>query len=427
MNVRIEKLVYGGEGLGYAAGPPPQRAGKPVFVPFVLPGEIVAVVPTQETRKLIRALPEKILEAAADRVEPPCPYFTHCGGCHYQHLSYEQEVALKVEILRETLRRLGGIDWPGAIPAATAAPWDYRNRIQLQLGPHPVRADRLQIGYYRQGSHTLCGVEQCPISSPRLNELICALQSLNAAGHLPRRLRQVEAFVTAEDAPGWLTLSAPVLDFAPDVLADRLRSAWPGVESILFTETSSGQRVLVGSGGTRYRVGEEDLRVSHNAFFQVNRYLLPEVVARVQGQLAGTTALDLYAGVGLFARHLARCFERVAAVEADADTAADLAANTATLANLQPHCADAGAFLADWRTPVDAAVLDPPRTGLSKEVVRELVRVRPRAVVYLSCDPATLARDVKALTTAFRIESFELIDLFPQTFHIETLARLRAD
>ncbi|MFQ5817972.1 MAG: class I SAM-dependent RNA methyltransferase [Terriglobia bacterium] len=437
MNVRIEKMVYGGEGLGHATGPRPSRgkpaaagwpaaAGKPVFVPFVLPGEVVEVLPTQETRKLIRGLPEKILEAAADRIEPPCPYFTRCGGCHYQHLPYEQQLALKVEILRETLRRLGDIAWSEEIPALASPPWNYRNRIQLHLGPHPVRADRLQMGYYRQGTHTLCAIEQCPISSPRLNALILALNELNAAGHLPRRLRQVEAFVTDEDRPGWLSLGLPVLDFASDELATRLRRAWPGVESILFLETSTGQRVLAGAGSTRYRVNEEEVRVSHNSFFQVNRYLLPELAART-GDLSGTTAVDLYAGVGLFTRALARGFARVAAIEADPDTAADLAANSAALANVQAHCADAAAFLAQWREPVDCVMLDPPRAGLSKEAVRELLRLRPRRLLYLSCDPATLARDLKALAATFQIESLELIDLFPHTFHIETLARLRAD
>ncbi len=433
MNVRIEKLVYGGEGLGYAVEAPHSRAakapserGKPFFVPFVLPEEMVAVLPVQETRKFVRALPEKILRAADQRVEPDCPYFSRCGGCHYQHLGYEDQLRVKAEILRETLRRLGGIEWTGDIPALASPPWNYRNRIQLQLGPHPVRADRLQIGYYRQGSHALCDVAACPISSPKLNELIRALHELNDAGHLPRHLRQLEALVTADDAPGWLTLATPRLDFDPTALAERLRRAWPGLESTLFLETSTGERHLLGPGFTSYRVEEDEFRISHNSFFQVNRYLLPELPARVAGELGGATAFDLYAGVGLFTRTLARRFQRVVAVETEPDTAADLAANCAPLANVRAHCAEAAEFLADWRKPMDCVVLDPPRAGLSKEVVGELLRLRPPALAYLSCDPATLARDLKALAAGFTLEEVELIDLFPQTFHIETLSRLRA-
>lgn len=433
MNVRIEKLVYGGEGLGHVTAQPHKRGGKPdpshgkpAFVPFVLPGESVEIIPIQETRKLIRGLPQKILEPAAERIEPACPYFTRCGGCHYQHLAYEEQLKLKVEILRETLRRLGEIDWTGEMAVLASSPWNYRNRIQLHLGPHPVRADRLQIGYFRQGSHSLCPVEQCPVASPKLNELIRALNELNAAGHLPARLKQLEAFVTADDTPGWLTVAAPVIDFAADELAERLRAAWPGVESVLFLETASGRRQLSGSGAARYRVNERELRVSHNAFFQVNRYLVPELLARVPRDLAGATAIDLYAGVGLFACALAGQFERVIAVEADPEAASDLAANTAALANVRSHCADAGAVLEGWQESVDAIVLDPPPAGVARAVVQELLRLRPHALVYLSCDPATLARDLKTLTPTFRLESLALIDLFPQSFHIETLARLRA-
>lgn len=430
MKVRIEKLVYGGEGLAYAYGPPGQSRGKPVFVPFVLPGEVVEVFPIQETRKLIRALPESIVQAAASRIEPPCPYFTRCGGCHYQHIPYEQQVELKLEILRETLRRLSGIDWGEEIPALPSPPWNYRNRIQLQLAPHPVTAERLQLGFYRAGSHALCDIEQCLISSPKLNDLIRALNELNAAGKLPSSLRQIEAFVTHEDSPGWLSLGAVTFDFPTNEFAATLRHAWPGVESILFIETRSERRVLVGPGVSHYWVGEDSessgVRVSHNAFFQVNRYLLPEVAARATRNLEGTLALDLYAGVGLFTRTLAQRFQRVVAVEADRHTAADLVANLAPWPHVQVHCADVADFLRRWQEPVDCIVVDPPRMGLARGVVEELLRLRPPALVYLSCDPATLARDLKRLAVSFTLSALELIDLFPQTFHIETLARLAA-
>jgi len=424
VKVRVEKLVYGGDGLAYANGSPETDRSKPIFVPFVLPGEVVEVFPIQETRKLIRALPQKIVQAAASRSEPDCPYFTRCGGCHYQHIPYEQQVEFKREILRETLHRLSGIDWREELPTLPSPPWRYRNRIQLQLGPHPVTADRLQLGFYRAGSHALCDIDQCLISSPKLNELIRALNALNAAGKLPASLRQIEAFVTDEDSPAWLSLGVSAFDFPADEFAASLRQAWPGVESILFIEIASEQSVLVGPGAGYYRVGEEPLRVSHNAFFQVNRYLLPEVVARATGNLAGTLALDLFAGVGLFTQPLARRFQRVVAVEADRNTAADLATNLAPWPHVQVHCADVAEFLRAWQPPVDCVLVDPPRAGLTAEVVEELLRLRPPVVVYLSCDPATLARDLKRLAAGFALSALELIDLFPQTFHIETLARL---
>jgi 23S rRNA (uracil1939-C5)-methyltransferase len=146
--VRVEKLVYGGDGLAY-------HDGKPVFVPFVLPGEVVDVFPLQESRKLIRALPGDLKEPAGDRIEARCPYFARCGGCHYQHLDYEKQLALKQEILRETLRRLGRIEWEKEIPVYASPPWNYRNRIQLKLAPHPAMPETLQIGYFRAASHNV--------------------------------------------------------------------------------------------------------------------------------------------------------------------------------------------------------------------------------------------------------------------------------
>lgn len=430
MKVRVEKLVYGGDGLAYAIGPPEQSRGKPVFVPFVLPGEVVEVFPIQETRKLIRALPESIVQAATSRIAPRCPYFTRCGGCHYQHIPYEQQVALKREILCETLRRLSGIDWSEEIPILPSPPWNYRNRIQLQLGPHPVTAGRLQLGFYRASSQALCDIAQCLISSPKLNDLICALNELNATSKLPTSLRQIEAFVTHADSPGWLSLGALTLDFPTDEFAATLRHAWPGVESILFVETHGERRVLVGPGASYYRVGDDPedsgTRVSHNAFFQVNRYLLPEVVACVTQNLEGKVALDLYAGVGLFTRALAPRFQRVVAVEIDADTVADSVTNVAPWPHVQVHCTDVADFLRGWHEPVDCVLVDPPRAGLAREVVEELLRLRPPALIYLSCDPATLARDLKRLAAGFTLIALKLIDLFPQTFHIETLARLAA-
>ncbi|MCH6553407.1 MAG: class I SAM-dependent RNA methyltransferase, partial [Acidobacteria bacterium] len=201
-NVKIEKLVYGGDGLAH-------HDGKPVFVPFVLPGEEVEVIPIEESRKLVRALPAQVMQAAADRIQPHCSYFARCGGCHYQHLSYDDQLQLKVNILRETLRRLGKLDWKEEIPVHASPPWNYRNRVQLKFAPHPVVAEVLEVGYYRAGSHNLCAVEQCPLVSPKLNQLIAVFNRLSAARALPLSLRGAEAFTDDRDQPFWLTLSAP--------------------------------------------------------------------------------------------------------------------------------------------------------------------------------------------------------------------------
>lgn len=415
--VRVEKLVYGGEGLAH-------HAGKPVFVPFVLPGEVVEVFPIEESRKLIRALPGELREAAGERIEAHCPYFARCGGCHYQHLSYEKQLALKVDILRESLRRLGKIEWTQDILAHPSPPWHYRNRIQLKSAPHPVAADALQVGFHRAGSHTLCAIEQCPISSPKLNQLIAVLNRLSREQALPRSLRALEAFVDDRDDTLWLTLSAPQLDFDAAALIEHLRTALDGILSLELRETATDRHETSGLGWIYYSVGAQRLRVSHGSFFQINRHLLPLLVARVTEGLEGQVALDLYAGVGLFACALAEKFARVVAVESEPRAAADLAANVADLGGVEPQACTVADFLQRSPEKCDVVLLDPPRTGLERGVAEALTELAPPRLVYLSCDPATLARDLARLAPGYRLAGLELIDLFPQTFHIETLARL---
>ena len=419
--LRVEKLVYGGEGLGY-------HSGKPVFVPFVLPGEVVEVFPTEESRKLIRGLPGALQEAASERIEPGCPYFARCGGCHYQHLDYAKQLALKSDILRETLRRLGKIDWSGEIAAHPSPPWNYRNRIQLKLAPNPAMPQALQVGFHRAGSHQLCGVEQCPVSSAKLNQVIVALNRLSREGKLPPNLRGAEAFADDRDETFWLTLTAPGHAYDRAALLEHLRTALNGLLSVQFHETATDTRHTDGLGWIYYQVGPYRLRVSHGSFFQVNRHLLPLLVARVTDGLEGKLALDLYAGVGRFSRALAEKLKRVVAVESNPHAAADLAANVAETPGVEPRAARVEDFLRALPEKCDAVILDPPRAGLGAVVLEPLLELAPPRLVYLSCDPATLARDLQRLLAAYRLASLELIDLFPQTFHIETLARLeRAD
>jgi len=415
--VRVEKLVYGGEGLAY-------HEGKPVFVPFVLPGEVLEVFPVEESRKLIRALPGALREAAGDRIEARCPYFARCGGCHYQHLDYEKQLALKTDILRETLRRLGKIEWSGDVPAHASPPWHYRNRIQLKLAASSVAADALDLGFHRAGSNQLCAVEQCPISSPKLNQLIAALNRLSRERALPRALREIEAFVDDRDETFWLTVNSVKGNFDRGALTEQLRTALDGLLSLQYVETSTGRRETDGLGWIYTQAGARRLRVSHGSFFQVNRHLAPLLVERVTHELEGKVALDLYAGVGLFARALAEKFARVVAVESDPAAAADLAANLSDTEAAEAVPAPVADFLARQPEKCDAVVLDPPRAGLERVAAEALAELAPPRLVYLSCDPATLARDLARLLPAYRLASLELIDLFPQTFHIETLARL---
>jgi 23S rRNA (uracil1939-C5)-methyltransferase len=419
MEVKIEKLVYGGEGLAHLDG-------ATWFVPFVLPGETVAAQPAERRKKFIRARLISVLAPGAERATPPCPHFTVCGGCHYQHITYEAQLRFKTEILRETLGRLGGIQWADPIIAHPSPPLGYRNRAQWKVRPQSPEAGRLAIGYFRAGSSALCAIQECPILAPRLAAALGALNELFAQGQMPANLREIEVF--ADDASGKLLLNASLVNFGGSAaaLAERLREALPGVESILLQETAGEQMELAGPGFIHYPAAGAEYRVGHLSFFQVNRFLIDEMVAAVAGSEEGRLALDLFAGVGLFTLALARRYERVIAVEANPAAAGDLKANIETAGvAAQPINAEAEQFLADAGEPPDLVVLDPPRAGLSGELLTRLAKLQPTRINYLSCDPATLARDLgRLLSAGYTISEVHLFDAFPETFHIESLVRL---
>ncbi len=285
-------------------------------------------------------------------------------------------MAHKREILRETLRRVGKFDAPAEIDTIAGEPYGYRNRVQLHV-------EGTRAGYLEAGSHRLCPIEQCPIASPRINQ---ALRENVAGRRFSRHVESIELFTNETD------LQAPGAERAP----------------------------------LEYRVGGENYRVSRRSFFQVNRFLLERLVERVTLGAEGRSALDLYAGVGLFSLPLARRFEEVVAVEAGADAHADLEYNARRAAlPVRAVRAEAELDLGALADAPDLIVADPPRAGLSKLVVRELLRLRPPRMVMVSCDPATLGRDLAPLLAAdYRIERLTMVDLFPQTYHIEAVVDL---
>jgi 23S rRNA (uracil1939-C5)-methyltransferase len=378
--VRIEKWVYGGEALA-------RVEGRVVLVPFVLPGELARV----EIGDDIHAELLEVVEPAPDRVAPPCPIFTRCGGCHYQHAPYEFQLARKVEILREQLRRVGKIEFEGEIETISAAPLGYRNRAQFHV------ADG-RIGYLAWRSHDLVEAKQCPISSPRINDVLVLLRERLSDPKFPRFVREIEVFTNETEVQiNALESDRPVA---------RAFYEWMGSVLELDYPTAHGA-----------------FRVSPRSFFQVNRFLIDAMVDRAIERAAGSTALDLYAGVGLFAIPLARRFETVTAVEAGASAVRDLEFNS-TRAGVQVRTQHTRVedYLAKLDRTPDFVLADPPRAGLGKAVAGHLKRLSPERLTIVSCDPATLARDLAML--GYRIERLTMIDLFPQTYHLETIAEL---
>ncbi len=425
MDVKIEKLVYGGEGLGHSEG-------NTVFVPYVIPGEEVAVRPFERKKKFVRAALTQVTHPAPERIAAACPHFTACGGCHYQHIPYAAQLQYKPQILRETLSRLGRITWEGEIHTHASPPFGYRNRAQWKVRWTPEGSQpRGLIGYNRSGSAAVLAVEECPILAPALQTAFTALRDAISANLLPTTLREIEVFAGAPGDALLLNASLAGIEGKPRKLFDQFRELVPQSVSILLHDGPKDAFELDGPGFVHHQAAGHAYRVGHLSFFQVNRFLLEEMVAAVVGDHRGETAVDLFAGVGLFSLPLAQRFTRTVAVEGNEAAVRDLAQNAAAAGvKVQAVAQEAGKFLSHCKDAPELIVLDPPRAGLGGDASKHVRRLGAQHISYLSCDPSTLARDLAILLdrngegAAYEIRSIRLFDVFPQTFHIETLVQL---
>jgi len=441
MQVTIEKLVYGGDGLARLPAPASVSAekgrGKTVLLPFVLAGEHVQAGIINEKSAFARGRAENILESSPHRIEPACPYFRRCGGCHYQHADYEHQLEIKAAILKETLARIAKFHLGEELRVHPCPqPWNYRNRTRLRLRTAP----KFALGYFRFGSHSLLPVEQCPISSPLINRAIEVLWKLGRAVQVREGIGEIEFFADAEDERLLVEIHAAQsakndYDENAAVLAKELRRVLPQVAAVaIFAFTNApanpkaAPRILLSSpsgSGLLYRTRDFQYQVSAGAFFQTNRFLVDEIIELVTGNRQGALALDLYAGGGLFSLPLAKNFERVIAVEAAPFSFADLRRNA--VSNVRPVHATTEEYLekAKQKLHPELIIVDPPRSGLGKNVTRALSQLSVPHLIYVSCDPATLSRDLHGLLeSGYRVERAHLIDLFPQTFHIESVFHL---
>ena len=416
MKLRIEKAIYGGAGLARLGPEAASLAGKTVFVPGTLPGEVVEASLVEDKRSFANGEVDAILEPSPERVVPGCEYVPRCGGCQYQHAKPAFQLQMKVDILKETLAR-AHVVFKGEIQAVAGPSWGYRNRIRLHRTVGPA------LGYRQRASHSLLPVTHCPIAAPILQQAIVA--ATNAG--IEALCDEVEFFTNAEQDqllislwPGAVRAGEGQLEMFGETLSRQL----PALRGVgLF---SGNQVAYWGERSVTYTVSGHAYQVSLGGFFQVNRFLLPTLLDLVltgsNGQKrSGRLAWDLYSGAGLFARALH--FENVTAVESAGISADDLKHNhrgrvvrSGTLEFLRQQ---------KQATP-ELIVVDPPRAGLGKEICTLLGRIGAPEIVMISCDPATLARDLQSLLqSGYSVQSMHLIDLFPQTFHMETVTSLK--
>lgn len=386
LNVVVERIVPGGMGLAHADG-------QTVFVALAAAGDYVRVRVEKTRGKVLFASIIEVLEPSNARVEPPCPYFGRCGGCDFQQLSYDAQLEAKVSIVRDCLRRLAGIETPVEVEIkASPNTWRYRSRAQWQYD----RAHKI-LGYFERGSHNVCDVLECPVIVPELQDALTTLREAMSDDVLPQHVAEFQA-VAGDGAE---------VAIVPHIGQAKI-------------EREAARTI----NGIHYRFDAE-------GFFQINHEQLPALIDAALGDAHGETAVDLYCGVGLFTLPLAKRFNRIVGVEAN-DAAINYARQNieaAQLTNAQAVCATVGDWLKDNAAelaPVDLILLDPPRAGVEeRRALDGILALRPRRIAYVSCDPATLARDLRALIGGgYTLDSVTAFDMFPQTHHVETIAHL---
>jgi 23S rRNA (uracil1939-C5)-methyltransferase len=419
MEVTIERILPGGFGLAHADG-------KTVMVALAAPGDRLRVRVDREKGTVCFASIVEIIEASPHRFEPPCPYFGRCGGCDFQQMSYQAQLDAKVEIIKDCLHRIGKIE---NVPAfqITPAPdeWHYRSRAQWQYD-----AVQKRLGYYESGSREVCDVAECAVLVPELQRELENLRQQIAEDSLPQDARYFRA-----------------------VVGDDGVSVSSGVRDPTVREG--------GGGEIRRTINGQLYALNAESFFQTNEGLLSELIEAAIGDVSGDTAIELYSGVGLFTLPLARRFQRVIAVEENRDAARFARQNLAhaSLTNAEIETKDVATWLdlecggraqrrrrfgSDRRTgnhprnerdiqsavaagalQIDFLLLDPPRTGAESRVIDGILQISPKRICYVSCDPATLARDLrKIIAGGYSLDSLRAFDMFPQTHHVETIANL---
>ncbi|MEA5077622.1 MAG: class I SAM-dependent RNA methyltransferase [Anaerolineaceae bacterium] len=401
-DVRLNDFIFGGDMIGRLPD------GRAVFVPFGLPGELVRVHLVEEKANFTRAVIDKILEPSPVRIAARCKHFGTCGGCNYQHLSYADQLAAKKAIVKDQLKRLGGLpDFPVADVVPSPDPWNYRNTVQFNVSQEGT------LGYQKANSNEFVAVRECHLPSPAINDLWPQIELEAETG--------VDRVILREGIEQDLILGlVSKTDLAPDFSVDFPISA--------VYISPNGTTPLSGDESVLMQVNGRDFRVSIESFFQVNPAqagAMVEHVLKLAGNLKGKTVIDAYCGVGLFSAFLAPKAARLIGIELSESSCDDYAVNLDEFSNVELYLDAVENVLPSLDLKPDLVVIDPPRAGLESRVITALAEMSPAQIIYVSCDPATLARDLKRLLLkGYTLESVTPFDQFPQTYHIECIANL---
>jgi len=411
--VTFEKFVFGGDCLGRLPD------GRAVFVPFALPGEVAEIEITESKERFARGRVVNLLKSSPDRLEAPCPYFSMCGGCHYQHIDYTQQLNLKRELVKDQLARIGKLsNVPDIQITASPLPFGYRNQVQF----HPTNLNNEEIipslGFKRANSDEVLPIKKCLLVPDEINQLLAQIE-LEPYSDLSRITMRIDSdgelmliFSGESDEPPDLSIELPV--------------------SSAYLSPDGQSYSLSGNDALIYTVLGKEFLISPESFFQVNlpvaEAMLCHVLALIEKQ-HGMNILELYSGAGLFTRFLAPHAIQLTAIESSPSACFDFVSNLDEFDNISLYegaVEDILPGIVAEIKPVDLVVLDPPRAGLNVKARQALIDLKPQEIIYISCDPSTLARDLKHLIEAgYELENIHAFDMFPQTAHVETMTVLR--
>lgn len=405
IELELTTMAHGGSAIG-------RYAGRAIFVPYAIPGERITARITQDKGRFAYAEGVTLLEGSEARVLPRCPHFgpRRCGGCHWQHIDYPAQLVFKQQIVSDQLARIGGIAAPPVLPIIPSPdPWQYRTHVTLHVTPDG------QIGFIGTDDQHIVPIQECHIIRPELQDLLERLDLETLEGNTLSRIRlqvgsesedRLIALSTLDDMPPALELDLPV--------------------SISFLSEDEQPQALIGTGKVHYTVKGRVFQVTAGSFFQVNLPLAERLVDLVLENLAlqgAENVLDLYSGVGLFTAFLAERAAAVTAIEGFPTAVDDADANLSDLDNVTLIEGLVEDVLPELDESFEAVVLDPPRSGMEAPALDALAALAPAKIVYVSCDPATLARDAKRLIAkGYALQAVQPLDMFPQTYHIECVA-----
>lgn len=401
IELKISGLAYGGDAIGRLPD------GRVVFVPFAIPGESVQVKLVEEKARHARAELVEVLEPSIERVQPHCQHFGTCGGCHYQHMSYPAQLTAKTDILSEQLKRLGDLKTLPIINVfPSPEPWYYRNHIQF----HQTHQGKL--GFQKVHSTQTFAIQECHLPESGINRLWPQLEIEPMAGMERIGLRQ------GVDNDLMIILESSRLDGYDFEIQD-LAISIVQVDPVGSVALAGSDHILMEIAGRRFKV-------SAGSFFQVNTLMAGLLLNLLMEQLTldqSMTVLDVYSGVGLFSAFIAPKVKRLVGIEISPEACEDYTGNLDEYENVELYEASADKVLGSVEFTPDVIVVDPPRAGLGKETVEGILAQGALTLAYVSCDPATLARDAKQLAAGgYVLQKLSLIDMFPQTYHIESLS-----